>query len=64
LLSCNLKIYVVIDQFIFKNRTIIFVFQYCLIEILKELDNIDTLGNGISLQIKILDKIETLLDDL
>jgi hypothetical protein len=35
-----------------------------LIEILKELDNIDTLGNGISLQIKILNKIETLLDDL
>ena len=35
-----------------------------LIEILRELDDIDTLGHGLSIQAKILSRIEQLLDVL
>lgn len=35
-----------------------------LIEVLRELQDIDTLGNGISIQVKLLDRIERLIDTL
>jgi hypothetical protein len=35
-----------------------------LIEVLRELDDIDTLGNGIGIKIKILNRIDSLLDTL
>lgn len=35
-----------------------------LIEILREIDDIDTLGNGISMKAKILVKIDELIDTL
>jgi hypothetical protein len=35
-----------------------------LIEILHEIDDVDTLGNTISIKLKIVNKIDTLLDDL
>jgi len=35
-----------------------------LIEILKEIEDVDTLGNTISIKIKIVNKIDNLLDDL
>jgi len=35
-----------------------------LIEILRELDDIDTLGHGVSIQAKILARIEQLIDVL
>jgi len=35
-----------------------------LIEVLRELEDIDMLGNGISIKIKILNRIENLLDTL
>jgi hypothetical protein len=35
-----------------------------LIEVLRELEDIDMLGNGISIKIKILNRIDSLLDTL
>ena len=35
-----------------------------LIEVLRELEDIDTLGNGIGIKIKILNRIESLIDTL
>jgi len=35
-----------------------------LIEVLRELEDIDMLGNGISIKIKILNRINSLLDTL
>lgn len=35
-----------------------------LIEILRELEDIDTIGNGIGIKIKILNRIDSLLDTL
>jgi hypothetical protein len=35
-----------------------------LIEILRELEDIDTIGNGIGIKIKILNRIEGLIDSL
>jgi hypothetical protein len=35
-----------------------------LIEILHEIDDVDTLGNTVSIKLKIVNKIDTLLDDL
>ena len=35
-----------------------------LIEILRELEDIDTIGNGVTIQIKILNRIESLIDTL
>ena len=35
-----------------------------LIEILRELEDIDTIGNGIGIKIKILNRIDTLIDTL
>jgi hypothetical protein len=35
-----------------------------LIEILRELEDIDTLGNGIGIKIKIFNRIDTLMDTL
>ncbi|CAB5223384.1 hypothetical protein UFOVP384_40 [uncultured Caudovirales phage] len=35
-----------------------------LIEVLRELDDIDTIGNGIGIKIKILNRIDSLLDTL
>jgi hypothetical protein len=32
--------------------------------VLRELQDIDTLGNGISIQVKLLDRIERLIDTL
>jgi len=35
-----------------------------LIEILRELEDIDTIGNGVTIKIKILNRIESLIDTL
>jgi hypothetical protein len=35
-----------------------------LIEVLRELEDIDTLGNGIGIKIKILNRIDSLIDTL
>ena len=35
-----------------------------LIEILRELEDIDTIGNGISIKVKILNRIDSLIDTL
>lgn len=35
-----------------------------LIEILRELEDIDTIGNGVTIKIKILNRIDTLIDTL
>ena len=35
-----------------------------LIEILHEIDEVDTVGNTVSIKLKIVNKIDTLLDDL
>jgi hypothetical protein len=35
-----------------------------LIEILREMEDIDTLGNGVTIKIKILNRIESLIDTL
>ena len=35
-----------------------------LIEVLRELEDIDTLGNGISIKVKILNRIDSLIDTL
>ena len=35
-----------------------------LIEILSEMEDIDTLGNGVTIKIKILNRIESLIDTL
>ena len=35
-----------------------------LIEILRELEDIDTIGNGVTIKIKILNRIDNLLDTL
>lgn len=35
-----------------------------LIEVLRELEDIDMLGNGISIKVKILNRIDSLLDTL
>jgi hypothetical protein len=35
-----------------------------LIEILRELEDIDTIGNGIGIKIKILNRIDSLIDTL
>ncbi len=35
-----------------------------LIEVLRELEDIDTIGNGVTIKIKILNRIESLIDTL